>query len=117
MTGYKHSYTAHDTSDSTLSDPLNQLFSRSLRSTSLYCSCSPTCLRSATIIPVQKDGPGSLHDCRPDALTPIMTKSSERLLLSHIKAAIPAVLDQHQLAYWTNVSTEDVVHAGLTHLD
>ncbi len=62
-----------------------------------------------------------LNDYRPVALTQIITKCFERLILSHIKASIPADLDQHQFAYRANRSTEDAVitalHTALTHLD
>ncbi len=62
-----------------------------------------------------------LNDYRPVALTQIITKCFERLILSHIKASIPADLDQHQFAYRANSSTEDAVitalHTALTRLD
>lgn len=61
-----------------------------------------------------------LNDYRPVALTPIITKCFERLILFHIKAALPADLDQHQFAYRANRLTEDAVitalHTALSHL-
>lgn len=72
----------------------------------LLRSTVPTCLKTASIIPVPKKNTMScLNDYRPVALTPIITKCFERLISSHIKAAIPADLHPHQFAYrakWVN---------------
>ena len=77
----------------------------------LLQSAVPTCLKSATIIPVPKKSTvNCLNDYGPVALTPIITKYFERLILSHNKSAIPAVLDQHQFAYTVNMSTKDAVN-------
>lgn len=54
-----------------------------------------------------------LNDCRPVPLTPIITKCFERLILSHIKSAIPADHDNHPFAYRANRSTEDAVITAL----
>ncbi|KAK0151838.1 RNA-directed DNA polymerase from mobile element jockey [Merluccius polli] len=85
-------------------------------------SAVPTCLKSATIIPVPKKSTvNCLNNYRPVALTPIITKCFERLILPYIKSAIPADHDKHQFAYRANRSTEDAVitalHTALTHLD
>ena len=54
-----------------------------------------------------------LDDYHPVAVTPIITKCCERLILSHIESAIPADLDQHQFAYRANRSAEDAVNTML----
>ncbi|KAI4879937.1 hypothetical protein NFI96_005972 [Prochilodus magdalenae] len=82
----------------------------------------PTCLKTATIIPVPKSSTVTgLNDYRPIALTPIVTKCFERLVMTHIKATIDVTVDPHQYAYRRNRSTDDaissVVHTALTHLE
>ncbi|KAK3572709.1 hypothetical protein QTP86_006144 [Hemibagrus guttatus] len=82
----------------------------------------PTCLRSTTIVPVpKKPQVRCLNDYRPVALTPIIMKCFERLVLPHIKASIPTDLDSHQFAYRGNSSTEDAIstalHTSLSHLE
>ena len=89
---------------------------------SLAQAVIPTCLKSATIIPILKKSPASsLSDYRPVALTPIIMKCFERLVLQHIKDCLPPALDPHQFAYRANRSTEDAIaialHAVLNHLD
>ena len=88
---------------------------------SLLQSAVLTCLKSATTIISPKGTVNCLDNYCPVALTPIIIKYFERLILSHIKSAILADLDQHQLAYRANRSTEDAVstalHTILTHLD
>lgn len=49
----------------------------------------------------------------PVTLTPIISKCFERLVLGHIKSALPSTLDKHQYVYRTNRSTEDAVHTVL----
>ncbi|XP_073669588.1 uncharacterized protein [Paramisgurnus dabryanus] len=89
---------------------------------SLATSTVPTCFKTATIIPVPKQSHVStLNDYRPVALTPIVAKCFERLVMKHVKSVLPINLDQHQYAYRENRSTEDaivtVLHKALTHLD
>ncbi|KAI4878392.1 hypothetical protein NFI96_006905 [Prochilodus magdalenae] len=63
----------------------------------------------------------SMNDYRPIALTPIVMKCFESLILSHIKRSLPSTLDPHQFAYRANRSTDDAVslaiHTALNHLD
>ncbi|KAI4874836.1 hypothetical protein NFI96_003053, partial [Prochilodus magdalenae] len=78
--------------------------------------------RTATIVPVPKHPTASApNDFHPVALTPIISKCFERLVLSHLKSCLPATLDPHQFAYRSNRSTEDAIstalHTALTHLD
>ncbi len=82
----------------------------------------PTCLKTSTIVPVPKQTSiTSLNDYRPVALTPVIMKCLERLVLQHIKAALPPTLDPHQYAYRANRSTDDAIstalHTVLQHLE
>uniref|UniRef100_A0A669BZP0 Reverse transcriptase domain-containing protein n=1 Tax=Oreochromis niloticus TaxID=8128 RepID=A0A669BZP0_ORENI len=102
-------------------DQLAEVFT-TIFNLSLLQSVVPSCLKSATIVPVPKKNTVScLNDYRPVALTPIIAKCFEQLIMSHIKAAIPANLDPHQFAYRANRSTEDTIitalHTAVTHLD
>ncbi|KAI4886167.1 hypothetical protein NFI96_001515 [Prochilodus magdalenae] len=102
---------------SQLAEVFTNIFNLSLKQAAV-----PTCFKTSTIIPVPKKSVVKcLNDYRPVALTPIVMKCFERLVLSHIKAVIPPDLDQHQFAYRTNRSTEDAVsmalHTALTHLE
>ncbi len=90
--------------------------------TSLTQAVVPTCLKYTSIIPVQKKSPVSfLNDYRPIALTPIMMKCFERLVMHHIKSSLPNTLDPFQFAYCPNRSTDDAIsttlHLALTHLE
>ncbi len=100
-----------------LTDVLTDIFN-----TSLSQAVIPTCLKSTTIIPVPKKSPVScLNDYRPIALTPIIMKCFERLVMHNIKTSIPNTLDPLQFAYRPNRSTDDAIsstlHLALTHLE
>ncbi|KAI4879509.1 hypothetical protein NFI96_030060 [Prochilodus magdalenae] len=89
---------------------------------SLTQAAVPTCLKTATIIPVPKSSTVTgLNDYQPIALTQIDTKCFEKLVMAHIKATIDVTVDPHQYAYRGNRSTDDaissVVHTALTHLE
>ncbi|KAI4879859.1 hypothetical protein NFI96_004004 [Prochilodus magdalenae] len=89
---------------------------------SLACAVVPSCFKTTSIIPIPKNtNPSRLNDYRPVALTPIITKCFERLVLAHLKSCLPPTLDPHQFAYCQNRSTEDAVsialHSVLSHLD
>ncbi|KAK3547969.1 hypothetical protein QTP70_001637 [Hemibagrus guttatus] len=82
----------------------------------------PTCLKTTTIIPVPKKSPVScLNDYRPVALTAIIMKCLERLIMRQIKDLLPPSLDPMQFAYRPNRSTDDAIsttlHLSLTHLE
>ncbi len=80
-----------------LADVLTDIFN-----TSLCQAVVPTCLKSTTIIPVPKKSPVScLNDYRPIALTTIMMKCFERLVMHNIKTSLPNTLDPLQFAYRT----------------
>ncbi len=52
--------------------------------------CCPTCFKATTIIPVpKKSSPSCFNDYRPVALTPILMKCFERLVMHHIKSVLP----------------------------
>ncbi|KAG5270393.1 hypothetical protein AALO_G00192100 [Alosa alosa] len=90
--------------------------------TSLKQAIVPSCFKAATIIPVpKKTAPSCFNDYRPVALTPIIMKCFERLVMSHIKAILPPTLDPFQFAYRAKRSTEDAIcsalHPALTHLE
>ncbi len=98
-----------------LTDVLTDIFN-----TSLSQAVVPTCLKSTTIIPVPKKSPVScLNDYRPIALTPIVMKCFERLVMHKIKTSLPNTLDPLQFAYHPNRSTDDAIsstlHLALTH--
>ncbi|KAL0195209.1 hypothetical protein M9458_008781, partial [Cirrhinus mrigala] len=100
-----------------LTDVLTDIFN-----TSLSQAVVPTCLKSTSIIPVPKKSPVScLNDYCPIALTPIMMKCFERLVMHHIKSSLPITLDPFQFAYRPNRSTDDAIsstlHLALTHLE
>ena len=80
---------------------LTRLFNLSLSQATI-----PRCLKSATIIPVPKTpAPKCPNDYRPIALTSVVMKCFERLILQHIKTCLPSNLDPHQFAYRANRST------------
>ncbi|KAI2667011.1 hypothetical protein H4Q32_029349 [Labeo rohita] len=100
-----------------LTDVLTDIFN-----TLLSQAVVPTCLKSTSIIPVPKKSPVScLNDYRPIALTPIMMKCFERLVMHNIKTSLPNTLDPLQFAYRPNRSTDDAIsstlHLALTHLE
>ncbi len=57
----------------------------------------PACLKPSTIIPVpEKPRTTGLNDYRPVALTSVVMKSFERLVLSHLKNITDPLLDSLQ---------------------
>uniref|UniRef100_A0A8C6LIY6 CCHC-type domain-containing protein n=1 Tax=Nothobranchius furzeri TaxID=105023 RepID=A0A8C6LIY6_NOTFU len=93
------------------------IFNRSLE----LCEV-PSCFKSSTIIPVpKKSSPTELNDYRPVALTSVVMKSFERLVLSHLKSTTGHQLDPLQFAYRANRSVDDAINMGLhfilEHLD
>ncbi|TWW56015.1 putative RNA-directed DNA polymerase from transposon X-element [Takifugu flavidus] len=89
---------------------------------SLAYAVVPNCFKSTSLVPVPKHStPACLNDYRPVALTPIITKCLEQLVLAQLKSCLPPTLDPHQYAYHKNRSTEDAVstalHSVLSHLD
>ena len=80
------------------------------------------CFKKSTIIPVPKKSTASyLNDYRPVALTSVVMKTIERLVLQVLKSIIDPLLDQFQFAYRNNRSVDDAVALRLfyvlQHLD
>ncbi|KAK3546911.1 hypothetical protein QTP86_003785 [Hemibagrus guttatus] len=85
-------------------------------------SAVPTCLKTLTIVPVLKKSTVScINDYCPVALTSIVMKCFERLVMRHIKTQLPTSLDPLQFAYHPKCYTDDAItttlHLTLTHLD
>ncbi|KAL0161432.1 hypothetical protein M9458_045157, partial [Cirrhinus mrigala] len=100
-----------------LTDVFTDIFNISLNQ-----AVVPTCFKATTIIPIpKKSSPSCFNDYRPVALTPILMKCFERLVMQHIKTVLPPSLDPFQFAYRPNRSTDDAIstalHSALTHLD
>uniref|UniRef100_A0A8C4DKS3 Reverse transcriptase domain-containing protein n=1 Tax=Dicentrarchus labrax TaxID=13489 RepID=A0A8C4DKS3_DICLA len=102
-------------------DQLSPVFT-DIFNTSLEICHVPACFKASTIIPVPKKARTTgLNDYRPVALTSVVMKSFERLVLSHLKAITDPLLDPLQFAYRANRSVVDAVnmalHFTLQHLD
>ncbi|KAK3574274.1 hypothetical protein QTP86_004379 [Hemibagrus guttatus] len=80
------------------------------------------CFKRSTIIPIPKKPKiTGLNDYRPVALTSVVMKSFERLVLAYLKNITGPLLDPLQFAYRANRSVDDAVNMGLhfilQHLD
>ncbi|KAK1788810.1 hypothetical protein P4O66_002619 [Electrophorus voltai] len=100
-----------------LADVLTDIFN-----ISLSCTVVLTCFKTTTIAPVPKKPMVScLIDYHPIALTSIIMKCFERLIMRHIKTQLPPFLDPLQFVYHSNRSTDEAIsttlHLALTHLD
>ena len=72
---------------------LTKIFNQSLAQSTV-----PPCLKSSTIVPLpKKPHISGFNDYRPVALTPVVMKCFEKLVRSHITAALPRSLDPRQL--------------------
>ncbi|KAI2657165.1 putative RNA-directed DNA polymerase from transposon BS [Labeo rohita] len=96
---------------------LSQIFNRSLE----LCEV-PSCFKRTTIIPVSKKPKiTGLNDYRPVALTSVVMKSFEKLVLAYLKNITGPLLGPLQFAYRANRSVDDAVNMGLhfilQHLD
>ncbi|KAL0173630.1 hypothetical protein M9458_029598, partial [Cirrhinus mrigala] len=95
----------------------SQIFNRSLE----LCEV-PSCFKRSTIIPVPKKPKiTGLNDYRPVALTSVIMKSLEQLVLTYLKDITGPLFDPLQFAYRANRSVDDAVNLGLhfilQHLD
>ncbi|XP_061131044.1 uncharacterized protein LOC133151771 isoform X1 [Syngnathus typhle] len=89
-----------------------RIFNRSLE----LCEV-PSCFKSSTIVPVAKKAAiTGLNDYRPVALTSVVMKSFERLVLNHLKEVTGPLLDPLQFAYRANRSVDDAVNMGLHYI-
>src|SRR4029434_7512441 len=83
----------------------------------LCVALSRTCFKQSTIIPIpKKHSITVLNDYRPVALTSMVMKSFERLVLTHLKGITRALLYSLQLAYRANRSVDDAVNMGLHYI-
>ncbi|KAK3542855.1 hypothetical protein QTP70_005441 [Hemibagrus guttatus] len=94
-----------------------EIFNRSLE----LCEV-PACFKRSTIIPIPKKPKiTGLNDYRPVALTSVVMKTFERLVLAYLKNITGPLLDPLQFAYRANRSVDDAVNMGLhfilQHLD
>ena len=91
-----------------LAEALTDIFNISLSSNAV-----PACFMATTIVPID--------DYRLVALTPIIMKCFERLVMRHIKTQLPPSLDPLQFAYRSNRCTKYIIaitlHLALTHLE
>ncbi|KAL0161696.1 hypothetical protein M9458_045421, partial [Cirrhinus mrigala] len=88
---------------------LSQIFNRSLE----LCEV-PSCFKRSTIIPIPKKPKiTELIDYRPVALTSVVMKSFEKLVLAYLKNITGSLLDPLQFAYRANRSVDDAVNIGL----
>ncbi len=77
----------------------------------------PSCFKRSTIIPVPKKPKiTGLNVYRPVALTSVVMKSFERLVLAHLKDFTGPLLDPLQFAYRANRSVDDAVNMGLHYI-
>lgn len=93
---------------------------------SLYCesllSDIPTLWRTSIIIPApKKPSPSQMNHYRPVALTSIIAKCLDKLILNTILSLVKPHVDPHQFAYKAKRGTENAVacllHTLLQHLD
>ncbi|KAL0195200.1 hypothetical protein M9458_008772, partial [Cirrhinus mrigala] len=95
-----------------LSSIFTVIFNRSLE----LCIV-PSCFKCSTIIPVpKKPKTTGLNDYRPVALTSVVMKSFERLVLAYLKDITGPLLDPLQFAYRANRSVDDAVNMGLHYI-
>ena len=100
-----------------LSFIFSQLFSWSLKDCIV-----PSIWKKSIISPIPKNrSPSSLNDFRPVALTPIVMKCFERLVLKKLLSQTQEFLDPFQFAYRPKRSTDDatltLLHNCYSHLD
>ncbi len=89
-----------------------QIFKRSLE----LCEV-PCCFKRSTIIAVPyKPKTTGLNDYRPVALTSVVIKSLERLVLAYLKDINRPLLGPPQFVYRANRSMDDAVNMGLYYI-
>ncbi|KAK3561781.1 hypothetical protein QTP86_014205, partial [Hemibagrus guttatus] len=77
----------------------------------------PSCFKRSTIIPVPKKPKiTGLNEYRSIALTSVVMKSFERLVLAYLKDITGPLLDPLQFAYRANRSVDDAVNRGLHYI-
>ncbi|TWW59874.1 hypothetical protein D4764_06G0014040 [Takifugu flavidus] len=100
-----------DVSPSTLrhcAEELTPVFTDIFNSSLESCQV-PACLKTSTIVPVpKKPRITGLNDYRPVALTSVVMKSLERLILPHLKSITTPLLDPLQFAYRVKTVSQSV---------
>ncbi|KAM8846109.1 uncharacterized protein ACB058_012558 [Synchiropus picturatus] len=95
-------------------DDLNDFFAR-------FEAVNKIPAQKLPLTPEDQTSPTCHNDYRPVALTPVIMKCFERLVMHHIKTSLPPALDPYQFAYRSNRSTDDAIstalHSVLTHLE
>uniref|UniRef100_A0A7N8WMP4 Reverse transcriptase domain-containing protein n=1 Tax=Mastacembelus armatus TaxID=205130 RepID=A0A7N8WMP4_9TELE len=100
----------------TCADQLAPIFSLIFNRSLELCEV-PACFKRSTIIPIPKKPKiTGLNDYRPVALTSVVMKSFERLVLAHLKNVTGPFLDPLQFAYRSNRSVDDAVNMGLHYI-
>uniref|UniRef100_A0A669CDW9 Reverse transcriptase domain-containing protein n=1 Tax=Oreochromis niloticus TaxID=8128 RepID=A0A669CDW9_ORENI len=100
----------------TCAEQLAPIFTRIFNRSLELCEV-PSCFKRSTIIPVPKKPTiTGLNDYRPVALTSVVMKSFERLVLAHLKDITGHQLDPLQFAYRANRSVDDAVNMGLHYI-
>ena len=102
-------------------DQLSGVFTHIFNLSLSHCTV-PQCFKKSTIIPVPKKPTiSSLNDYRPVALTSVVMKTLEKLVLQFLKSVTDPNLDPFQFAYRERRCVEDAVALGvyyaLRHLD
>uniref|UniRef100_A0A9J8BSP0 Reverse transcriptase domain-containing protein n=1 Tax=Cyprinus carpio carpio TaxID=630221 RepID=A0A9J8BSP0_CYPCA len=105
----------------TCADQLAPIFSQTFNRSLELCEV-PSCFKRTTIVPVPKKPKiTGLNDYRPVALTSVVMKSFEKLVLAYLKDITGPLLDPLQFAYRANRSVDDAINMGLhfilQHLD
>ena len=100
---------------------LSKIFSI-LFSWSLKDCCVPDLWKKSVICPVpKKNKPVSLNDYRPVALTSIIMKCFEKIVLKNLLVQTTPFMDSNQFAYKPNRSTDDatltLLHNTYSHLE
>ncbi len=101
----------------TCADQLAPIFTQIFNGSLELCEV-PSCFKcSIIIIPVPKKPKiTGLNDYRPVALTSVVMKSFEKLVLAYLKDITGPLLDPLQFAYRANRSVDDVVNMGLHYI-
>ncbi len=94
----------------TCADQLAPIFTKIFNRSLEQCEV-PSCFKCSTIIPVPKKPKITrLNYYRPAAVTSVVMKSFERLVLAYLKASTGPLLDPLQFAYRANSYVDDAVN-------
>ena len=97
---------------SQLAVPYTKIFNLSLSQHKL-----PLIWRTSEIVPVpKKPKVATLNDTRPVALTSVLVKSMERLILRSLLPSVVSFQDPYQFAYKSNRSVDDAVSVFTNHI-